>query len=454
VVSVAPVAPVVVAEPSPPLRGARAISGGYSAYIITMFAVVTMFNISDHYCMAILLDPIRKEFGASDTEMGILSGASYGIVFALAGLPLARLADTRNRRNLMAISLAFWSAATALCGAAGSFAQLFLTRSAVAAGESATQPALISMIGDLFERQRRGLAIALSMMGGSFGIVVGSIVAGAATAAYGWRTAFVVLGLPGIIFAIVFWLTVPEPIRGAKDGGVRHDPATLTTAGALLYLATVPTAWRLILASTLLLAAQGAWAAWLPSFFLRVHHLPMARMSASYGIFVGLGAVLSMIVSGFAGDWLAKRGERRRVLFLSVTLAIGMPFFAVALLVDNVWLAWGLIVIFQVITGGAPPVVAAAGAGVLRPRARALWTSLYNFSGFVVGGLTGPVIVGFVSDSLTARFGDEGLRYGMLVIPAFLLPAALIYWWASLTADQDAARVSPMEQENHMEGTV
>jgi predicted MFS family arabinose efflux permease len=436
---------VTAVQPRVPLatgRPATALSGAYSGYIVAMFAIVSMLCIADRFVLSILLEPIKTELGASDTVMGILSGAAYSIVFALVGLPVARLADTGNRRTLMAVAVAIWSAATALCGMAGSIVQLFIARTGVAAAESAVQPTLVSMIGDLFSPARRGLAIALSMLGGSIGIALGAVIGGAVAAAHGWRMAFIVVGLPGILFALLFWLTVPEPLRGSKDGGVSEDAETATAMRTLRYLAGVPTSWKLIIASVLLLSTQGAWGAWLPTFFLRVHHLTMGQMSASFGMIMGISAVSSMVISGFLSDWLAKRGERWRITFIGGTLLVGTPFVTAALLVDDVWLSWACIVAFQLVTAGAPPVIAAAGLGVIRPRARALWTSLYNLSGYAIGSLLGPLLVGVISDRITHAFGDAALRYALLVIPALLVPSATAYFWASRTADRDARRVT------------
>jgi MFS family permease len=147
-----------------------------------------------------------------------------------------------------------------------------------------------------------------------------------------------------------------------------------------------------------------------------------------------------MVVSGLASDWLARRGERWRIRFIAVTLLLGIPIVVGVLMVDNVWLAWGLVVAFQVITAGAPPVVAAAGVGVVKPRTRAMWTSLYYLAGSALGGLFGPLLVGYLSDRLVGTFGDAALRYSLLVIPALLLPSALAYVWASFSADRDAER--------------
>jgi predicted MFS family arabinose efflux permease len=431
-----------------PVQREGAYSRTYSGYIVFMFAMVALLGMADRYSLSILLEPIKRDLQVSDTTMGMLSGAAFSIVFAIAGIPIARLADGGNRRNLLAIATAVWSAATALSGAVANIAHLFVARMGVAVAESAIQPSVISMIGDLFAPARRGLVIALFMMGGALGLVLGSVVAGLVAEAYGWRMVFVVLGLPGILFAAIFYLTVPEPMRGAKETNPGGHQDIASTGATIRYLLSVPTAWRLIFASVLLLATQGAWGAWMPTFFLRVHGMSMAAMSASFGLFMGIGAVLSMVLSGFASDWLARRGERWRIRFIAATLLLGIPFVIGVLMVDNVWLAWGLVVAFQVITAGAPPVIAAAGVGVVRPRTRAMWTSLYNLAGVALGGLLGPLLVGYMSDRLVHTFGNASLRYGLLVIPVLLLPSALVYIWASMSADRDAARArSPVRPE-------
>lgn len=422
-------------------QSGKSITRGYSVYIVFMLAVVGMLNQADAFVFSILLDPIQQDLQVSNTAMGVLAGAAYSLVFATAGLPLARVADLSNRRNLIAVAVAVWSAATAACGAVAGFAQMFAARVGVAIAESAFQPSFVSMVGDLFAPARRGIAIAFVMIGGAAGIAVGGIVAGVVAHAYSWRLAFVALGLPGILFALLFWLTVPEPVRGAKDGGVKDDPDTATMLRALRYLACVPTAWRLILASLLLLFTQAGWRVWVPTFFLRVHDLSLIEMSTMFGLFMGGSAILSMIVSGFISDWLARRGERLRICFIGAAILVGIPFVTLAILVENVWLAWALIVIFNLVVGGAPPAVSAAGISVIRPRARALWTSLYNLAGYGLGGVFGPVVVGFLSDQLADEFGKEALRYSLLVVPAILLVSAFTYFWASTSANHDAGLI-------------
>lgn len=427
------------------LRGDTAsgqISPRRSIYILAMFTVLAMLSQADQFSFSILLEPIRHEFHVSDTAMGFLVGGAASLVFAVAGLPLARLADVGNRRNLLAAAAAVWSLATAVCGFAGTFFQLMAARISVSAAESAITPTFVSMVADIFPPARRGIAIAVVMMGGSAGIVVGSIVASTVSAHYNWHLAFVALGLPGIVVAILFWMTVPEPKRGAKDGPGNVSADTATTLAALRYLLSVPTAWRLILASMLFVSAQAAMRVWLPTFFVRVHGLSISQMGASFGWIMGSSSALSMVISGLLSDWLAKRGERWRIRFITGALLLAVPFVTAATLVNDIWIVWTLIIIFQLLWAGTAPVISAAGVSVVQPRARALWVSLYYFTGAGVGGVCGPVLIGHVSDQLMSRFGELGLRYSLLGIPGLLVPAALIYFWASFTADRDAKRMT------------
>lgn len=418
------------------------ISSARAVYIVAMFTIVAMLSMADQFSFSILLDPIRRDLHVSDTAMGLLVGAASSMVFAIAGIPISRVADMGNRRNLLAAATAIWSLATMLSGLAGSYFQLLTARIGVSAAEAAVQPSFVSMVGDLFAPARRAIVIAIVMMGGSLGIMVGSALTGAISARYGWHLAFVALGLPGVLVGLVFWLTVPEPTRGAKDGAGAVTRDTATTLAALRYLLSVPAAWRLILASMLFLSAQSALRVWLPTFFIRVHGLTMSQMGTSFGLIIGASSMLSMVISAYWSDWLAKRGERWRICFIAAALVLAVPFVAIATLVNNIWVVWTLIILFQLLWGGVPAVVSAAGVGVVQPRARGLWVSLYYLAGVGLGGLFGPLLVGFLSDQLTSRYGDLGLRYSMLVVPALLLPASLVYYWASLTASHDANQVS------------
>lgn len=426
------------------IHGARTpqtMSNVRSAYVILMLALVTMLAVADRNIIAVLLQSIQRDIGASDTAMGLLSGAAFSVAYAIAGIPLARLIDLGNRRNIMAVAVAVWSAVMALGGLATTYLHLFLNRTGVALAEGAVTPGQLSMIGDLYSPARRGTAVAAAMMGGALGVSVGSAVAGAVAEAFHWQFAFVVLGVPGLLIALLFWLTVPEPVRGAKDGVATHSAKT-STLKAVRYILSVPTLWLLILSTMLLYVAQSGWHAWMPTFFMRVHGMSLGSMSAMFGLTVGAGSLLSMLVAGLISDWLAKRGERWRSYFVFGALALGTPFVALATLAENSWFAWAMVFAFTVITGGVQPSLWTACLGIVRPDMRGLMSSTKLLVVQVIGAGGGPILIGALSDSMTRQFGAEGLRYSLLCAPVLFALAAIAALCAAGTADRDAKRVA------------
>lgn len=426
-------------------RQCEVISGGRSAYITAMLAVIAMLAMTDRNIMSILLVPIQQDLGVSDAAMGALSGTAFALVYATAALPLARFADRGNRRNLVALAIAFWSVATALCGLAANYGQLLLARVGVAVGEAAAQPATMSMIGDLYSPVRRGTAVAVISAGTAVGVSLGAFVAGSLTDLYHWKVAFIAVGLPGLLVAVLVWLTIPEPVRGAKDGGVKPDPDHASTWRCLKYLASIPSMWSMLIAKILLNVAWTGWLVWVPAFFMRIHGMTTSQMSAWFGVVVGISAVASMIIGGVVSDWLAKRGHRWRLYYICGSLVAGIPLVALSCLVADATLAWTLIFFYSLLTGGVTGVSMAAGLCIVRPTMRAFMTAVMAFCISAVGGGGGPFLIGLLNDELTKAMGEEALRYTLLTSPVLLVFAALAFLWTSRTMDADAARaVSPM----------
>lgn len=419
-----------------------AISAGRTIYVTIALALVTMLATADRNIMSVLLVPIQRDLGVSDAAMGALSGTAFAIVYATAALPLARFADLGNRRNLVAAAVVVWSSATALCGIAGNYVQLLLARMGVAAGEAAAGPATMSMIGDLYAPARRGIAVAAISVGGAVGISVGAMVAGALSDLYGWQVAFIAVGLPGLVVGLLVWLTVPEPKRGGKDGGLKPDPDNGSTWRCLVYLASIPTAWTLLAAKILLAIAWGGWLLWVPAFFERVHGMSSTEMSAWFGGVVGLSAVVSMIMAGLVSDWLAKRGESWRLYYIVVSLVVGIPLVALSCLVANPVHAWVLIFFYSLVTGGVTGVSIVAGLSIVRPTMRAFMTAVMAFCISMIGGGLGPFLIGVLNDRLAVTMGNEALRYTLLTSPVLLALAAIAFYAASRTMDRDCARAT------------
>src|SRR3954451_17023209 len=204
-------------------------------YVLVLLTLIYGLNFLDRTIFNVLIEPIKREFQLSDTTMGLLAGFGFVLFYSLLGIPIARLADRVSRRNIVAIAFAFWSAMTALCGMAQSVTALALARIGVGIGESAGTPASQSILADHFNKDERPRSLGIYAIGTYVGVFLGYFVGGWVNQYYGWRTAFLVAGLPGILLAILFRLTVQEPRRGAADGGVSQHSEPLAPTFSFLF---------------------------------------------------------------------------------------------------------------------------------------------------------------------------------------------------------------------------
>jgi len=222
--------------------GADSVAGGTRRhYVLALLTAIYALNFLDRTIFNVLIDPIKKEFGLSDTMMGLLAGFGFVLFYSILGLPIARLADRFNRRNIIAAAFALWSAMTAFCGLAQSVKTLALARIGVGIGESAGTPASQSLIADLFDKEERPRALGVYAIGTYLGVFLGYFMGGFVNHYYGWRAAFLAAGLPGIAIALILWLTVAEPRRGAKDDAGAKGAAREALAATLRFLASQTT---------------------------------------------------------------------------------------------------------------------------------------------------------------------------------------------------------------------
>nr|WP_229199246.1 MFS transporter [Bradyrhizobium acaciae] len=193
-------------------------------YVLALLTIIYALNFLDRTIFNVLIEPIKKEFALSDTTMGLLAGFGFVLFYSLLGIPIARMADRLNRRNIVALAFAFWSAMTYLCGLVSSVTTLALARVGVGIGESAGTPASQSMIADLFDKNERPRALGIYAIGTYLGVFLGYFIGGYVNQHYGWRMAFFTAGLPGIALAAVLWLTISEPKRGAMAETFKAEP--------------------------------------------------------------------------------------------------------------------------------------------------------------------------------------------------------------------------------------
>jgi MFS family permease len=254
----------------------------YIGYVLFILFLAMTLSFADRQLVNILLEPIKQEFGASDTEMGLLTGLAFVLFYATMSIPLARLADRRSRRNILVIAMAVWSAMTAFCGMSTNFIQLALSRFGVGIGEAGGGPASYSMVADYVSPRRRNSALAILSAGAPVGILLSMYGGAVLSTHYGWRVAFLALGIPGVLLSLLIYLTVREPLRGRWDPPKAAAPE-LSMREVLLTLWREP-AMRTVALATGVTAISGfASGAWMPSFFMRVHGFSLVEAGMVLG---------------------------------------------------------------------------------------------------------------------------------------------------------------------------
>jgi MFS family permease len=430
-----PSQPPAAADDTPASAGPTA---RFNVYATVVFALVYMLANADRNILAVLLDPIKHSIHASDSAMGALGGLAFTIAGAIAAVPFARLADKGNRRNIIAAAVGFWSVMTAVTGVAGSYLQLVVARAGLAIGEAAQGPAIASMLGDTYPRRSRGMASGWITVGTAFGIALGGAIAGYMSDKYGWRSAFFVLGAPGLLVAALVFSTLREPLRGAADGAI-GPPTQVPLWAGVKRLFAIRSIRRLMAANFFIGIAFGSWLQWLTPFFMRVHHMTATQAGAGYGLGIGIGAISASLIGGFVSDRLARRGERWRSYYCAACAIIGVPAVLFTLLTPSAGLSVAGLGVYGLVSGGVTSVSMAAGLGLIPHSMRGLATAAMGLVLSVLGGL-GPVLVGGLNDALNHTYGQMAVRYTLLsVVPAALTLSAICFYLTARSTDEDAA---------------
>ena len=410
-----------------------------------MLAVLTgvyALNIADRFSISTLLEPIRQELKLSDGGIGALTGPVLGFFYVTVGLPIAALADRANRRNILAWALAAWSLMTMACGLARNALQLVLARVGVGIGEAGGTPPSTSLLADKFLPAQRPLALTVFALGACLGAWLGTWVAGAAAARGGWRAAFLVLGAPGLVLALIVWLTVREPARGALDTHARTQPESF--AATLRFIRGQRSALHILIGASV--ATLWSWGLmwWTPAFLERTYHLGVGEG----GELLGPMHLIAGTASTLFAAWLVARpvaADPRyvmRLLAIVVALSTVPSFLAYACgsrgaATVALWLfVPGVYFFIGPILGVLQNVVPAN----MRATACALLLLLANVGNLVIA----PQLIGFLSDWFRGSFGagGESLRWALLLLAPTGFWAAWHLWTAGRTIRADVARVS------------
>ncbi|WP_085809585.1 MFS transporter [Sphingomonas sp. TZW2008] len=415
---------------SPEGRDARALRR--RGWTLALLTTAYFFSFMDRQILSILLESIKADLKLSDTQLGLLSGLVFALFYATLGLPIARLADRSSRSNIIAISLAFWSLMTAVCGLAQNFVQLMFARIGVGIGEAGFGPPSQSIIADLYPPEKRASAMAIYslgvLLGGGLGIVIGGFVAHS----YGWRVAMMVVGLPGVALAIIMKLFVVEPRRGLSDGPAA---APIADQPAVSLWQGIGEMWRnraafhLVAAITVTSLIGYAVTGWGPSYMQRSLGMSMLDVSK----YVALPAAFVAGGSALLGGWLCDRAAKRHGIFaqsyvVAIMKVVAFPFALAFYFVDDLWLALGSYFIAAIFAGAYIGPTYAMIQHLAPLRLRSTWAALTLLATSLLGLGLGPFIVGQVSDILRPTYGAESLRWAMFSV-AMLTPLGIFHYW-------------------------
>jgi MFS family permease len=407
---------------------AAPFSKGYTRYVMWLLLGIYIINFLDRQVLNILIEDIKLELHLTDTQMGLLGGLAFAIFYTILGIPIARLAERKNRAAIIGTSVAVWSGFTALCATAGNFWQLLLFRVGVGVGEAGCTPPAHSLIVDYVPKEKRASALAFYSMGTPIGGLLGLIMGGLVADAYGWRAAFLVAGAPGLIFALLAVFTLKEPRARLARHAAQVQAASATFGETVRYLAAKPTFWFIAVAAAVKAFIGYGHAPFTASFFFRNHTEEVGRLAAFWGDllgfdlqsrgFVGLAlGIMSGIagtVGAMAGGVIADRFGRNDLRAYMVTPAIAslltIPIFIIAVTVDSAVLAFCLLAVNAFLGTLWYGPVYGTGQSVAPPHMRATAAALLLFIINLIGLGLGPLAVGAVSDlAANMMLADQGL---------------------------------------------
>jgi predicted MFS family arabinose efflux permease len=396
----------------------------------TLFMLVLVFTSShvDRQIMGILGQPIKESLLISDTQLGLLTGIMFAVFYATLGMPMAMWADRNNRRNLISFSVFLWSLMTALCAAATNFMQLLLLRIGVGVGEAGSNPPSHSMIADLYPPEKRSTAMAIFGTGINWGILIGFLVGGWINEWYGWRTAFVVVGLPGILLALLVRYTVKEPPRGYSES-LKQEVAAPGFWEVVGFIWRSSVLRHIVAAGALVSFAGYASVIWVPIYLVRIHGMGTGEVGSYLALLIGVGGAIGIYLGGRIADFLsARRGEQWLPWVVALSSLISLPMLYLTFMAPTPMTAIAAYVLPAMLGTlyVAPGFALIQNSTPLEMRSVAAAINLFITN--IVGLGLGPFTVGFFSDFFSQSYGEDGLRWGLATTIIILLWGVFHYW--------------------------
>ncbi len=437
-------------------RFSKRLGVHYKKYVLITLLIVYIFNFIDRQILTILVQPIKEEFGVSDTAMGFLTGTAFALFYATLGIPIARLADKYTRRTIVAIALALWSAMTALSGMVTSFLQMAICRIGVAVGEAGASPPIHSMLADYFKPGQRATALAFYSMGIPIGSTLGIMLGGWISETWDWRTAFFIVGIPGLLLSIVVLLTIREPKRGESEEGERQarqdETPPVPLARVMQVLKKQKSFFHMSMGTSLHAFVGYGLAAFNPAFIERVFEVPRSEIGVKLGLLLGITGAAGVMMGGWVTDKLSIYDRRWYMWIPSLAMLLSMPFYIAAYLAES----FTLFLVFYALPSfmgnlQSGPVFATA-QGLVPLGMRAVTAAILLFIVNIIGLGLGPQIVGIVSDVINYFQYDgnnegKALQYALLFACFAKIASSTHYYIASRTLRRDLDEVQQIEAD-------
>lgn len=415
---------------APPAAVTQDKAPASSWYALAILTLIYSCHFLDRSMISIIVEPVRKEFMLNDSQLGLLTGLAYGATFALAGIPLGLMVDRVSRVRLLAVLVAIWSGMTALSAYATSFVYLLLARMGVGAAEAGGSPTSLSLISDLFPPNKRSTAVGCFFLSNAFGATASIFIGGYVTAQYGWRTAMLVAGVPGLILAVVLFLTVKEPRRGGTDA----VPTSTKAAGlgeVMRFFVANRAMLHLVLGTAILTAAIATIGAWLPSFGMRFHDLTIKQAGLAAAVAGGFCGAIGSVMGGILSDRLGKSNPRRRldlctaICCLAVVLALG------GMMSGSTAVSMTLLSLTMMFGFFCYPAAFGTMLGLAESNMRGMAAASLQIATNLLGYGLGPYMVGLLSDFIG---GAGSLRPAMSIVMAVCFPWAALHFWLAARA--------------------
>ena len=415
----------------------------YPNYVLAVLFFVYVFNFIDRTILSILVEDVKRELGVSDTAMGFLTGIAFALFYTVAGIPIARWADVGVRRSIIALGLTVWSLMTAASGLVQNFGQLVAARIGVGVGEAAGSPPAHSLIADYFPPERRATALSIYSAGIYVGVLFGYLAGGWVNEFFGWRNAFFVVGLPGLLLALLVRFTVREPPRGQSEPPrAPSEPAAADEApepwqDVFRFLWSLRSFRHLAFGAGIAAFSGYGFSQWAPTFLRRVHEMSSGEVGTWLGLIIGFGGLLGAPLGGLLADRKGHVDVRWYAWVPAVSAVASIPFVLGFLLFDSVTPAL-LIYIPAVILSAMylGPTLAMIQA-MVKLRMRAMASAVLFLILNLIGLGLGPQVVGALSDLLTPHYGQEAVRYSLLIVSLTAVWAGLHYALAARTLADD-----------------